>query len=56
MQLGFLPRDIAKWVSPLNDAGFFSFSGFIYPKETLAAVVDGSNTKVPLLLHVTQAC
>ncbi|ONK58693.1 uncharacterized protein A4U43_C09F15700 [Asparagus officinalis] len=54
VQLGFLPRDTARWVSPLHDAGFFSFSAFIHPMETLAAVLGSSNTKVPLLLHVSQ--
>lgn len=54
MQLGFLPKDVAQWVSPLSDGGFFSFSGFIQPKEALAAAFDGSNMKVQLLLNVAQ--
>ncbi|KAJ8772407.1 hypothetical protein K2173_027584 [Erythroxylum novogranatense] len=54
IQLGFMPRDIAKWVSPLWDSGFFKFSGYIYPKEALAAALGGSNLRVQLILHVSQ--
>ncbi|MQL79959.1 hypothetical protein Taro_012382 [Colocasia esculenta] len=51
VQLGFLPKDIAKWVSPLSDAGFFSFSACIFPKEAIAAALGGSGTKVQLILY-----
>ncbi|XP_038972570.1 uncharacterized protein LOC103712405 isoform X2 [Phoenix dactylifera] len=51
VQLGFLPRDAAKWVSPLSDAGFFNFSAYIYPKEALAAAFEGGNMKVQLILR-----
>lgn len=54
IQLGFLPRNVAKWVSPLWDSGFFRFSGYVYPKEALAAALGGSNRKVHLILHVAQ--
>ncbi|XP_058102663.1 uncharacterized protein LOC131246493 [Magnolia sinica] len=54
IQLGFLPRNVAKWVAPLCDASFFSFSACIYPKEALAAALGGSNTKVQLILYVSQ--
>ncbi|XP_010942389.1 uncharacterized protein [Elaeis guineensis] len=54
IQLGFLPRDVAKWVSPLSDVGFFSFSAYVYPKEALAAAFEGSNLKVQLVLRVSQ--
>ncbi|KAL5999798.1 hypothetical protein ACLOJK_038084 [Asimina triloba] len=43
---GFLPRIVAKWVAPLCDAGFFSFSACIYPKEALSAALGESSTKV----------
>ncbi|KAJ8478713.1 hypothetical protein OPV22_022440 [Ensete ventricosum] len=54
VQLGFLPRDVAKWLSPLSDIGFFSFSAFIYPKEALAAAFGGSSTRVQLLVSVSE--
>uniref|UniRef100_J3LXH5 HIRAN domain-containing protein n=1 Tax=Oryza brachyantha TaxID=4533 RepID=J3LXH5_ORYBR len=54
VHLGFLPREVAKWVSPLSDLGFFKFSGFIYPKEALEAAYGVTNTKVQLLLHVSK--
>ncbi|KAK9108665.1 hypothetical protein Syun_024676 [Stephania yunnanensis] len=52
--LGFLPRNVAKWVAPLCDAGLFSFSAFVYPKELLAAALKESNSKVHLILYVSQ--
>lgn len=55
MQLGFLPRNVAKWVSPLWDSGFFTFYGYVYPQEALAAALGGSNIRVQLILHVSQA-
>ncbi|KAM0820986.1 hypothetical protein ACQ4PT_041937 [Festuca glaucescens] len=54
VQLGFLPREVAKWVSPLSDMGFFEFSGFIYPREALEAAFGVTNTKVQLLLYVSK--
>ncbi|KAF0894192.1 hypothetical protein E2562_035706 [Oryza meyeriana var. granulata] len=54
VHLGFLPREVAKWVSPLSDLGFFKFSGFIYPKEVLEAAYGVTNTKVQLLLYVSK--
>ncbi|CAH2073699.1 unnamed protein product [Thlaspi arvense] len=55
VQLGFLPRNIAKWVSPLWDIGFFKFEGYVYRDEVLAAASCRSNQKVQLMLHVLQA-
>lgn len=54
VQLGFLPREVAKWVAPLSDAGFFNFSGFIYPREALEAAFGVTNIKVQLLLYVSK--
>ncbi|XP_030553692.1 uncharacterized protein LOC115757546 isoform X2 [Rhodamnia argentea] len=54
IRIGFLPRNFAKWVSPLWDEGFFSFSGYVFPKEVLAAALGGNNKKVSLILHVFQ--
>lgn len=54
VQLGFLPRNVAKWVSPLWDSGFFSFAGFVCPKDALAAAFWGNGPKVQLILHVSQ--
>ncbi|KAI7985226.1 Disease resistance protein RGA2 [Camellia lanceoleosa] len=33
VRLGFLPRNVAKWVAPLSDSGLFKFSGYVYSKE-----------------------
>lgn len=55
MQLGFLPRDVARWVSPLSDIGFFSFSAFIYPKEVITAAIGERSTKIQLLINVSKA-
>ncbi|XP_027341229.1 uncharacterized protein LOC113854452 isoform X2 [Abrus precatorius] len=54
VQLGFLPRNIAKWVSPLWDAGFFTFSGYVCPKEALAAALGENCKKVQLVLNVSE--
>ncbi|KAJ1404997.1 Tyrosyl-DNA phosphodiesterase I [Sesbania bispinosa] len=54
VQLGFLPRNVAKWVSPLWDAGFFTFSGYVCPKEALAAAVGENIKKVQLILNVSE--
>lgn len=55
IQLGFLPRNVAKWVAPLSDTGLFSFSAYIYRKDVLASALDGTNKKVTLILYVSQA-
>ncbi|XP_073141599.1 uncharacterized protein [Henckelia pumila] len=52
VQLGFLPRNIAKWVAPLSDNGLFAFSAHINPKEVLSTVLEGSGNKVKLMLYV----
>ncbi|XP_028766135.1 uncharacterized protein LOC114724031 isoform X1 [Neltuma alba] len=54
VQLGFLPRNIAQWVSPLWDAGFFRFSGYVCPKEALAAALGENSKKVQLILYVSE--
>ncbi|KAK1363938.1 FHA domain-containing protein, partial [Heracleum sosnowskyi] len=54
IQLGFLPRNIAKWAAPLSDAGLFSFSAYIYRKDVLASALEGTNKKVTLILYVSQ--
>ncbi|XP_027124708.1 uncharacterized protein [Coffea arabica] len=54
VQIGFLPRDVAQWVAPLSDDGFFAFSAYIYPKEVLRAALEGSYIKVQLILYVSQ--
>ncbi|KAH9618762.1 hypothetical protein KSS87_006781 [Heliosperma pusillum] len=51
VQLGFLPRTVAKWVSPLWDLGFFRFHGYVCPREALAAASGENNTRVPLVLY-----
>ncbi|KAL2242797.1 UNVERIFIED_CONTAM: putative tyrosyl-DNA phosphodiesterase [Sesamum indicum] len=52
VQLGFLPRNVAKWVAPLSDIGLIAFSAYIHPKEVLAAALEGSNNKIKLVLNV----
>ncbi|TYH61491.1 hypothetical protein ES332_D07G055800v1 [Gossypium tomentosum] len=54
IQLGFLPRNVAKWVSPLWDIGFFEFHGYVCCEEALTATFGGNNEKVQLILHVLQ--
>ncbi|GMI76650.1 hypothetical protein like AT5G07400 [Hibiscus trionum] len=54
IQLGFLPRNVAKWVSPLWDMGLFEFHGYIYREEALTATFEGNSKKVQLILHVSQ--
>lgn len=56
VQLGFLPRDVAKWISPLWDAGFFIFSGCVCPEEALAAALGENSKKVQLILNVSEVC
>lgn len=55
VQLGFLPRTVARWVSPLWDIGFFRFCGYVHPQEALAAAFGEENMKVRLILYVSQA-
>ena len=52
--LGFLPRKVAKWVSPLYDVGFFDFFASVSRKQALAAALGRSNKKATLVIHVTQ--
>ncbi|KAA8540586.1 hypothetical protein F0562_024495 [Nyssa sinensis] len=40
IQLGFLPRNVAKWIAPLWDIGLFGFSGYIYRKQVLATILE----------------
>lgn len=54
IQLGFLPRNCAKWVAALSDIGLFAFSAYVYPKEVLKAALEGSNNRVQLVLDVSQ--
>ncbi|KAJ4961789.1 hypothetical protein NE237_021699 [Protea cynaroides] len=54
IQLGFLPRDVSKWVAPLCDIGVFRFSACIFPREVLAAALEGINSKVRLILYLSQ--
>ncbi|OIT27261.1 PREDICTED: uncharacterized protein LOC109214181 [Nicotiana attenuata] len=54
VQLGFLPKNFAKWVAPLSDSGLFVFSAYIFPSEVLSAALEGSSSKVQLVLHVSQ--
>ncbi|KAF3650889.1 hypothetical protein FXO38_16907 [Capsicum annuum] len=54
VQLGFLPKNYAKWVAPLSDSGIFVFSAYIFPSEVLSAALEGSSSKVQLILHVSQ--
>ncbi|GAB2300777.1 hypothetical protein Dimus_034813 [Dionaea muscipula] len=54
VQLGFLPRNVAKWVSPLWDIEFFRFSGYVLPKEAVKAAFGENNVKVQLILCVSQ--
>ncbi|KAL6584618.1 hypothetical protein OROMI_003907 [Orobanche minor] len=52
VQLGFLPRDVAKWVASLSDIGLFAFSAYIHPKEVLATALEGSSKKTKLILYM----
>lgn len=54
VQLGFLPKNYAKWVALLSDSGIFVFSAYIFPNEVLSAALEGSSSKVQLILHVSQ--
>ncbi|MBA0604357.1 hypothetical protein Godav_017023 [Gossypium davidsonii] len=52
IQLGFLPRNVAKWVSPLWDIGFFEFHGYVCREEALTATFGGNNKKGPSFLDM----
>ncbi|KAL1533248.1 hypothetical protein AAHA92_33159 [Salvia divinorum] len=52
VQLGFLPRNVAKWVAPLSDTGHFAFSAFLHPKEVLETALEQSSKEVKLILYV----
>ncbi|KAH9311860.1 hypothetical protein KI387_026895, partial [Taxus chinensis] len=52
VHLGFLPKDVAKWIAPLWDDGIFSFSAYICPHEALEIASGRSSNKVPLILYV----
>lgn len=52
VQLGFLPRNVAKWVAPLSDTGLFAFSAYIHPKEVLETALEQSSREVKLILYV----
>ncbi|XVF54816.1 hypothetical protein PTKIN_Ptkin05aG0212200 [Pterospermum kingtungense] len=54
IQLGFLPRSVAKWVSPLWDMGYFEFHGYVYREEALTATFGGSNKKGPRFLDMSK--
>ncbi|XP_062091483.1 uncharacterized protein LOC133797557 isoform X2 [Humulus lupulus] len=54
VQLGFLPRKVAKWISPLWDIGLFRFCAYVCHKQALTAALGGSNKKVTLFIHVSQ--
>lgn len=54
MQLGFLPRNVAKWVAPLSDSGIFAFSAYVRANEVLRAALEGSNNKVQSIIYVSQ--
>ncbi|CAL5361710.1 unnamed protein product [Camellia sinensis] len=51
VQLGFLPRNIAKWVASLSDSGLFRFSGYVYPKDVLLTALEGSINIVQMILY-----
>ncbi|THF97519.1 hypothetical protein TEA_007740 [Camellia sinensis var. sinensis] len=52
VQLGFLPRNIAKWVASLSDSGLFRFSGYVYPKDVLLTALEGSINIVQMILDL----
>ncbi|KAI7979380.1 Tyrosyl-DNA phosphodiesterase 1 [Camellia lanceoleosa] len=54
IQLGFLPRNVAKWVALLSNSGLFRFSGYVYPKEVLVIALEGSTNLVQMILYVSQ--
>lgn len=56
VQLGFLPRDTAKWVAPLCDGGVCTLLARIWPKEALTIASGLSEGFVRLALHVFEVC
>ncbi|CAL5444292.1 unnamed protein product [Camellia sinensis] len=54
VRLGFLPRNVAKWVAPLSDSGLFKFSVYVYSKEVLVTALEGSTIIVQMILYVSQ--
>ncbi|CAL5444298.1 unnamed protein product [Camellia sinensis] len=54
VQLGFLPRNVAKWVAHLSDSGLFRFSGYVYSNEVLVIAIEGSTSIVQMILYVSQ--
>ncbi|KAA3458191.1 Tyrosyl-DNA phosphodiesterase 1 [Gossypium australe] len=54
IQLGFLPRNVAKWVSPLWGIGFFEFHGYVCREEALTATFGGNNKKGPSFLDMSK--
>ncbi|THF96918.1 hypothetical protein TEA_024256 [Camellia sinensis var. sinensis] len=52
IRLGFLPRNVAKWVAPLSDRGLFRFSGYVYSKEVLVTALEGSTSIVQMILDL----
>ncbi|CAL5361708.1 unnamed protein product [Camellia sinensis] len=54
VQLGFLPRNVAKWVAPLSDSGLFWYSGYVYPKEVLVTALEGNTSIVQMILYVSK--
>ncbi|KAF3773680.1 Tyrosyl-DNA phosphodiesterase 1 [Nymphaea thermarum] len=53
LQLGFLPRSVAKWVAPLCDASLFSFSAYVFPQQVLAAALSGCNSRGPNFFKIS---
>jgi hypothetical protein len=52
IQLGFLPRNMAKSVAPLCDGGLFAFIARIWPKEALSVASGFSDRYVQLNLYI----
>ncbi|CAK9254243.1 unnamed protein product [Sphagnum jensenii] len=52
IQLGFLPRNMAKSVAPLCDGGLFAFIARIWPKEALSVASGFSESYVRLNLYI----
>ncbi|KAF6137714.1 hypothetical protein GIB67_003193 [Kingdonia uniflora] len=55
IQLGFMPKDVAKWVAPLCDAGLFSFSGYILSERSTCSCFGGKQQQSTMILYVSQA-
>ncbi|KAF8402232.1 hypothetical protein HHK36_013184 [Tetracentron sinense] len=50
VQLGFLPRNMAKWVAPLCDISFFTFSGCVGPNE-IVGIDKNEDSDTTSVLH-----